>query len=49
MAKARTPTDGTLALALHHAARLTARMVNDTIADELARRNGQLAAPGGLR
>jgi hypothetical protein len=24
-------------------------MVNDTIADELARRNGQLAAPGGLR
>lgn len=42
VARAHLPNDGTLALALHHAARLTARMVNDTIADELARRSGQL-------
>lgn len=49
VARARAPTDGTLALALHHAARLTARMVNDTIADELARRSGQLAGPGSAR
>lgn len=52
LARAQYPNDPTVVLAINHAARLTARMVNDGIADELGRRGAQLAAapaPGARR
>lgn len=51
LARAQYPNDPTVALAINHAARLTARMVNDVIAEELGRRTAQLptAAAGSRR
>jgi hypothetical protein len=52
LARAQYPNDPTVVLAINHAARLTARLVNDGIADELGRRGAQLAAapaPGARR
>lgn len=50
LARAQHPNDPTVALAINHAARLTARMINDGIAEELDRRTAQLpAAAGGRR
>ena len=49
LARAQHPDDPTTALAINHAARLTARMVNDGIAEELDRRSAQLPAAGGRR
>ena len=50
LARAQHPNDPTVALAINHAARLTARMINDGIAEELERRTAQLpAAAGGRR
>ncbi len=50
LARAQHPSDPTVALAINHAARLTARMINDGIAEELDRRTAQLpAAAGGRR
>ncbi|MEZ4403365.1 MAG: hypothetical protein R3B06_25285 [Kofleriaceae bacterium] len=46
-ARAKHPDDPTAALAITHAARLTARIINDTIADEIGRRQAQLAGGGG--
>ncbi len=46
LARQQHPDDPTVALAINHAARLSARMVNDAIADELARRTAQLPAAG---
>lgn len=46
LARAQHPNDPTVALAINHAARLTARMINDGIAEELGRRSAQLAAGG---
>jgi len=44
VARAHYPDDPTVALAVTHAARITARMVNDIIAEELSRRLAQLPA-----
>jgi len=41
VAKASQPDDPTLVLAITHAVRVTARLVNEVIADELARRIAQ--------
>ncbi|MBK9032667.1 MAG: hypothetical protein IPL61_15565 [Myxococcales bacterium] len=45
LARSQYPHDPSVALAINHAARLTARMVNDVIAEELGRRVAQLPAP----
>jgi hypothetical protein len=44
VARNQLPDDPTVALAVNHAARITARMVNDIIAEELGRRVAQLPA-----
>jgi hypothetical protein len=49
VARDRYPQDLTVVLAIHHAARLTARMVNDGIAEELATRLAQLPPTTGAR
>ena len=46
LARSQYPDDTSVALAINHAARLSARMVNDVIAEELGRRLGQLPSPG---
>lgn len=47
--RAQRPDDATVSLAVNHAARITARMVNDIIAEELERRAAQLPAAGARR
>lgn len=49
VARSQFPDDATVALAVNHAARITARMVNDIIAEELSRRLAQLPAAAGRR
>lgn len=46
VARARFPDDPTVGLAVNHAARITARLVNDVLAEELERRVAQLPAVG---
>lgn len=46
IARNQIPDDPTVSLAVNHAARITARMVNDIIAEELGRRLAQLPAAG---
>ncbi len=48
IARAQFPDEPTVALAVNHASRITARMVNDIIAEELGRRLAQLPA-GAVR
>jgi hypothetical protein len=49
VAKAARPDDGELPLALTHAMRVTARLVNEVTADELARRLAQRRATEAWR
>lgn len=49
VARNNSNDDPTVALAVNHASRITARMVNDIIAEELGRRVAQLPAVAAVR